>query len=266
MAQGCHKSTQPPPAPFLSPDEQAVLAALADAILPPDDTPGGSALGAVAYIERLLTAFDDPTATTPPPIFAGGPFSGREPFPDANGAPTTMSPPNEFQQFIALDRYNDAAWRLTVLGSAGVPGGGPNDEVLGPIAGWRAQVKDAIAQAVMVANGPFSTLTPAAVAEVYKGLDSDLRDLLYDLVSEAAFSAPEYGGNLGLAGWKLAHFEGDVMPMGFSQYDAATGAYVERADAPVSMPNPGADPLPVSADTWAFVGQIVTVLGGMAFP
>jgi hypothetical protein len=265
---GCHdaSTSKPPPpptpTPFLSKDEQAVLAALADAVLPPDDEPGGSALGAVAYIERVLTAFD----VSPPAIFAGGPYSNRNPFPDANGNATTTFPPNEFAQFLALDRYGEAAWKLTILGSSGVPGGGPNDAALGPIPGWRAQVKSAIAQATQAAAGaPFSTLTPVQVAGIYKGLDQDLRDLLYDLVCEAAFAAPEYGGNPGLAGWKLTHFDGDVMPFGFSQYDAATKSYHERADAPVSMPNPGPDPEPVTAATWTFVQEVVQALGGMEF-
>ena len=256
-------SPQPPP-PFLYADEQQTLAALADAILPPDDTPGGAALGAVAFIERLLTAFD----VSPPAIFAGGPFSNRNAFPDANGDPSKSFPPNDFATFLPLDRYNEAAWRLTIYGSSGVPGGGPNDTVagVGPVVGWRDTIKDALAQAVTFAGGPLEELSAAEVAGVYRALGQDARDLLYDLVSEAAFSAPEYGGNVKLEGWKLAHFEGDVMPLGFSQYDPATKKYKERPDAPVSMPNPGPDPEPVTADTWSYVEGIVAFLGGMTFP
>ena len=66
LPAGC----QGPPAPstVLSDAEQKLLAALADAVLPPDAQPGGSALGAVDYVERLLGALEGPT----PAVFAGG--------------------------------------------------------------------------------------------------------------------------------------------------------------------------------------------------
>jgi hypothetical protein len=101
---------------------------------------------------------------------------------------------------------------------------------------------------------------------LYKTLDKGFTDLIFTLVTQGAYSAPEYGGNTGLAGWKLTHFEGDVMPYGYSQYDPATKTYKERADAPVSTANPGPDPEPVTADNWAFVQMIVQALGGTQFP
>ncbi len=58
--------------PYFTTEERSVLGALADAVLPPDDVPGGNALGAVDYIERLLTAFEEDT----PFVYAGGPYSG----------------------------------------------------------------------------------------------------------------------------------------------------------------------------------------------
>src|SRR5438045_8534318 len=75
---------------FFTDGERRALAALADAILPPDDTPGGAALGAVEYVERLLTVFD----SDPPALYAGGPYSGRQPFSDGNGAPSANLPAN----------------------------------------------------------------------------------------------------------------------------------------------------------------------------
>src|SRR5215470_15960981 len=47
---------------FFTTSERATLEALVDRIIPPDDgTPGGKALGAASYIERMLTALDKKT-------------------------------------------------------------------------------------------------------------------------------------------------------------------------------------------------------------
>src|SRR5262245_26830840 len=99
---GCsaNENVSPVAPPFFSPAERRALGALANSVLPPDDTPGGAALGAVVYIERLLTAFD----VEPPPLFAGGPYSGRTPFPDGAGGASTERPPNDFATFLPLDR------------------------------------------------------------------------------------------------------------------------------------------------------------------
>ena len=93
-----------------------------------------AAMGAVGYIERLLTAFD----VTPPALHAGGPFSGRRP-----GATQ-----NDFARFLPLSRVSEAGWRLRLYGSAGVSGGGPNDKVLGPVRGLRERVKQTLAMAL----------------------------------------------------------------------------------------------------------------------
>ena len=60
---------------MLTETQRATLAAFADVIIPPDDTPGGADAGAVAFVENLLTrelapraaeyaAFLDTLATT----------------------------------------------------------------------------------------------------------------------------------------------------------------------------------------------------------
>jgi hypothetical protein len=246
---------------FFTDEEKRSLGALANAVLPPDDLPGGEALGVVAYIEKLLTAFD----VSPPAIFAGGPYSGRAPYPDANGAASTSFPPNDFSSFLPLDRYGEAAWKLTIFGSSGVPGGGPNDAVLGPIVGFQDQIREGLATAVAKAGQPLESLSAPTLAAFYRMLDPDFQALLFDLVTQGAFAAPEYGGNTGLAGWALCHYEGDVMPYGYSQFDPASQSYVERPGHPVSTPNPGPDPEPVTTDTWAFVATIVEALGGTEF-
>jgi hypothetical protein len=231
----------------LSASERKTLAAIADGILPPDDQPGGAALGAVAYIEALLGALDGKTPT----VLRGGPYSERQPFADASGAPSTMFPPDGFVDAAPLDRVALRAWQLRLYGSSGVHGGGPNDAVLGPVVGLRDQIH----QGLKSAEGlDFSIV------------DSDFIQLLYPLVCEAAFGAPEYGGNPGGAGWAMVHFEGDQQPFGFSQLDQATMTYVERADAPVTTANPGADPEPLDSATEKLLDTVIAALGGKRFP
>ncbi len=224
-------------------DERALLEQLADVIIPPDDAPGGAKLGAVAYIEGLIQAF---YGVGPARIYAGGPFSDRNPLPDGT------TPANDFLDFIELDRVNDSAWRLFIFGSAGVPGGAPNEALLGPVVGLRDRLKQGLdaARAMNIADP----------AKLFDQLDDDFRQLLIDLVTEAAFAAPEYGGNPGGAGWALVHFEGDSQPLGYSRFDGTS--YVERPEAPLSTPNPGPDPDPLTDDTKQLLATVVNVLGG----
>ncbi|HEX6839665.1 MAG TPA: hypothetical protein VF334_23970, partial [Polyangia bacterium] len=170
---GCGSSS------FFSASDRRTLGALANAVLPPDDAPGGAALGAVEYIEALLTAFDGKT----PAIFRAGPYSGRAPFSDDHGAPSANVPQNAFATLVPLDRVAERAWRLKLYGSSGVDGGGPNDAVLGPVVGLRDLVKLAITQAQAGAGStPVESLARDALASLFSGLDSDVRDALYALV------------------------------------------------------------------------------------
>ena len=221
----------------------AMLEQLADVIIPPDDTPGGAKLGAVAYIEGLINAFYGVGHAR---IYAGGPFSDRNPLPDAT------TPPNDFVNFIELDRVNDTAWRLFIFGSASVPGGAPNEATLGPVVGLRDRLQQGLDAAI--------ALKVADPAKLFDALDDDFRQLLIDLVTEAAFAAPEYGGNPGGAGWQLVHFEGDSLPRGYSAFDGTS--YVERPEAPLSTANPGPDPDPLTDDIKQLLTTVANVLGG----
>jgi hypothetical protein len=267
---GCSsRDTAPAPPPstaFFSDAERRALAALANVVIPPGQSPGGADLGAVAYIERLCTAFD---GTTTPFIFAGGPFSGRHPFPTATGEPGTTSPSNDFATFLPLDRATERAWRIELYGSALVDGGTFNDVALvPPVLGIRNQLKSGLADVIAGSPTPLAGLSPQALHDVFAGLDVDFRDLLIQLVTEAAFSAPEYGGNVGLGGWKLARYEGDTLPLGYSVYSAMPltpgggPGYREAAEAPVSGPYAGADPAPMTDETLVLVRAVVSFLGG----
>jgi hypothetical protein len=250
----------PQPRAVLSDDERRMMAALADAILPPDDTPGASELGAVDYVEQLLGALD-PSGTL---LFAGGPYSGRQPYGDGQGGASEIHPPNDFLRFVPLDRVTEAAWRLRLHGSAGVDGGGPNDDITGPTVGLVDRVKEILALALRFTPAPPETLDAGGRAALLGRLDQEAIDFLVDLVSEACFAAPEYGGNKGGAGWALCHYEGDSQPLGYSLYDIRLGAYRERAGHPVSTPSMS-DPEPLDDDTREFATLIVELLGGEEF-
>ena len=261
---GCGFSGAPPPytAGFFSDVERTALGALADAVLPPDDEPGGAALGAVPYIERLLTAFD----VDPPAIFAGGPFSGRAPTPASNGAPSSTFPSNDFANFLPLDSVSERAWRLRLYGSRGVAGGAPNEALLGEVVGLRDAIKNGLAAAIKDAPQALEVMLPADLSDYFNRLEVSFRTLVIELVFQAAFAAPEYGGNPGLRGWKMVHYEGDVQPLGYSIFSTDANGYKERADAPMSTANVGPDPQPMSADTIAFIDNLVAVLGGRKLP
>jgi hypothetical protein len=203
--------------------ELAMLRGFADVVIPEDDTPGGSKLGAIAYIETLITAFEGAGV---PKIFAGGPFSDRA------GASS-----NDFTTFLELDRVTDAAWRPAVI------------EI-------RQQLVAGISAARSSASGD---LTHDDFVRIFNAQPDEFRTLVIDLVTEAAFAAPEYGGNPALAGWKLIHFEGDSQPLGYTQWNGS--AHVERAEAPFSTANL-ADPEPLTQDVHDLLALVVQVLGG----
>lgn len=244
----------------LSEAESRLLAAFADHVLPPDEEPGGAGLGVVEYVERLLTAFD----SDPPRLFAGGPFSGRVPFPDADGNPTSSFPENQFQNFITLSRTQELGWRLRLLGSAGVPGGGPNDAVLGPIVGMRDQLRSGLGAALAKLPDATSPLSSETVADLWAGLSDEFSQLLIDLTVEAAFSVPEYGGNRELLGWRIAHFAGDSQPRGYTSYDPVRGMFRERPDAPVFSAEPS-DPAPLGDENRALLRNFIKLTGGSEF-
>ncbi|HEY2366459.1 MAG TPA: hypothetical protein VGH87_08740 [Polyangiaceae bacterium] len=263
-------NSPPPQTGFFTDAERAALGALANAVLPPDDTPGGKDLGAIQYIEKLCIAFDGSDATHAPAIYGGGPFSGRMPFADDQGNPSTNFPPNSFANFLFLDRVKDAGWRLAILGpSATLPqpnvgvaltNGASIPVLVGLRDRMKAGLKDAMQGSIDLGYGELATLSQQDLVDYLNKIESNFRALVIDLVQQACFCPPEYGGNLNLAGWKLAHFEGDPQPLGYSVWSTAQNKYVERADAPMSTPN-ATDPEPLSTDVVTFIDSVIN-----AFP
>lgn len=273
---GCgDRSTAPS---FLAAEERATLAALVDRVLPPDDEPGARALGAADYVDRLLSAFD--WAGTPA-IYAGGPFSGRTPYPDdANGTPSSDFPPDSFRSFLPLSRLQEIRWRAELYGTAAVPGADVNDALLGPRRGLRDIYREGLARvdevAIADAGARFSELSAEEQDRLFEVLErtflpeprhaGTFLDILIGHTLEACFAPPAYGGNRDAAGWTMIRLEGDVQPLGFSIYSRAIDGYVERPEHPMSTPNPdeiGPDgslqPRPLSAEGERIQANILTL-------
>jgi hypothetical protein len=268
---------------FFTRSERATLDALCDRIIPPDDVPSASALGAGPYIEIMLSAFDGGGT---PRIYAGGPFSGRNPYPDnKNGTPSKRRPRNSFKHFIELTRLQKLSWRAEILGTAAVPELAAFDAQFGaPKIGLRDVYRQGLAKvdqvAQAVAGAPFASLDPTKQDAVFAMLDGgafmpDPRrggmtfiDLLIQHTLEGCFSAPEYGGNKRRAGWAMLGLEGDDQPLGYSIFSLATDSYVERPDHPMSTPNPDelgpggtVVPRPLTADGKFIQNSILATAG-----
>lgn len=255
---------------FFTTVERAALEALVDRIIPPDADPGAKALGAASYIERLLTAFD----TDPPFLFAGGPFSDRNPYPDnADGTASSSFPANAFATPVPPSPLQALYWRAEIFGehAAGLPPFLTAQLGGATLRGLRDLYREGLATVDAVAlsqkGAPFAQLSTGDQDAVLAALDSpsvfpvdpirgkSFLDVVISHTIEGCFSAPEYGGNTGGAGWRMLGIEGDAQPFGYSIFSLATQDYVERADHPMSTPNPdelgtgGAlVPKPLSAD------------------
>lgn len=262
LSAGCGSSGGQAEVRYLTDRERRVLAACANAVIPPDDSgPGAAELGAVEFIEKLLTALE----YDPPRLHAAGPYSDRNPFPNPDGSPSTRFPPDEFLAFLPLSRVQRAGWQLRLYGSRGTPGGGPNDAVLGPVIGLRDLLRDGIAEAIAAFPMPIDQVDDMFLRGIFDYLPEATQSQLELLVFQALFSLPEYGGNLDRGGWALLHhYEGDSMPLGYSYIDAA-GQIVDRPVAPVIGPELTPDPEPMDDQILGLFATAVVVLGGKQF-
>lgn len=274
---GCSESeeffgtpTPTPPASFLTAEEQRVVTAVTARIIPTDDLPGAVEAGAATYINRLLSIVPDDSSPAGN-VYGGGPFSGRNPFPDPKtGMPSTTFPRDNFTQFIPLTRLQLMSWRVQLLGSAAVQGAGFNDAVLGPVIGIRDQYRAGIAEiqakSTLMFGTDFVTLTPSQQDAVLAAIDKKFRDLITAHTLEGMFCAPEYGGNKDQTGWKLIKYDGDSQPLGYSIFDESTMSYNERPDKPNSTANPDEDFSGVDATTQRFLKVLVRLVGTPHFP
>ncbi len=237
---------------YLSDHEFATLEALCDRIIPPDADPGARQLGAARYVERLLTVFDGDA----PFLYAGGPSSGRNPYPDeSTGMPSALFPSNAFAEPIAPSGVQELYWRAEIFGgeAAGLP---PHVEEQwgGTLRGLRDLYREGLAIVDTIAQeqegAPFVDLSTELQDGLLPVLDQPDRfpadpvrgqsffEIVIRHTIEGCFAAPEYGGNEGGAGWRMIGIEGDSQPLGYSLYHATTDTLVERSDHPLSSPNP----------------------------
>jgi hypothetical protein len=233
---------------FFTPHEHDTLAAALARLIPTDKDPGASEANTINYIENLLSAFDH----NPPLIFAGGPFSDRNPFPDnKTGVASNTFPPNTFKNFVPLSRIKELAWCMRLFGSKGVPGGDFNDAVLGPTIGLRDLYKEGVqalgSKSQQLFGDNFVALAPEDQDKVLKAVNQIFVSQVFQNAIEGMYGPPEYGGNKDLVGWKYIGFLGDSQPLGYSIFNATTGTYNERPGYPVSTPDPSAQSAPMSS-------------------
>jgi hypothetical protein len=154
--------------------------------------PGAREAKAVRYIDTMLGAL----MLSPQSVFAGGPFSNRAGFPT-----------DDMAHFIGLGPAEATAWKTR-------------------LAGWRTAYAHGIAALDAAAGGDFVTATVVRKDAALVKDPGGFTTLLFGHTIEAMYSAPEYGGNAGLVGWKDIKFPGDVQPRGY------TPAEVTDSDGP----------------------------------
>jgi len=177
---------------FLTAHEYAVVARVADRLLPPHgEFTGGADAGVAEYVDRTLGAF----TFDPPRIWAGGPYSGR------------FGGVASFDEFLPLSRVEELAWRTRIEGSRGRP----DREWNGPVRGWQEIYRDGVD-----ALGLDFLEIDDAQQDIRVDAQPELKQLLFEHACEACYGAPEYGGNHDLTGWRAIGYAGDVQPRGWS--------------------------------------------------
>jgi len=207
---------------FLSPAELKALRGLVDRFIPgPPEDPDVGALdaGCAEAIDALLGSF----LSDPPRIYAGAPFSDRG-----------GSAVNHFARFLALDDYEEKAWRLRIEGS----GGRAELEFNGPVKGWQQIYREGLAALDAAAGAvPFGDLPGPARDVVLRDAEgrpavAEMIDISFPHTYQFMYGAPEYGGNRDLAGWRFTNYDGDVQPRGWTR-------------AQIEQPDPGARRAPL---------------------
>jgi len=215
--------------------------------------------------------FDPSTQLQTARVFAGGPFSDRNPFPDATtGAPSSRFPENDFATFLPLTRLQLMSWRVQVLGTVAVPGSDFNAAIVGPVIGLRDRYRAGIAEIEAKSQAMFTSRFTALTAEqqdaVLAAIDADFLILVTNHTLEGLFCVPEYGGNKNLIGWTLIGYDGDSQPLGYSIFNETTMTYNERPDKPNSTPDPDEDFSGMDQATQDLLKVLVRVVGGPHFP
>ena len=238
----------PPARSFLDDAERATLTALAAAVVPDDETVGAAGAGAVDYVDRLLAALDGPA----PALLRGGPFSGREPFPDPRtGQAGEEFPDDDFVEIVMPSRLQEIAARIELFGSDAVENGSINAPIVPTTRGLRAAYREGLAGLERLAQergvADFASLDESSRLAVFGASDGEFQQAVLNHLAEGLFCAPEYGGNRDGVAWRDFHWDGDSQPLGHTLFDPATSAAFDRSDRPnqsldPALPNDGLDP------------------------
>jgi Gluconate 2-dehydrogenase subunit 3 len=223
---GCTSSADSASSPawrFFTGHQAAVVEAATARIAPgPADDPaeaghpGAREADVTGYIDSMLAALG--TLDGPAPlVFAGGPWSNRH-----------TSGPDLMARFAALEPVARIAWRRRLQG-------------------WQQEYRKGIANLDELAGGDFTKASQARQDEVLaRPAASSFMSLLFEHTIEGLYSAPEYGGNRDLAGWKDISFPGDIQPRGYTPEE------VSQSD--------GHDPVQATG----VVADVLKVLGALA--
>ncbi|MGH7822908.1 MAG: gluconate 2-dehydrogenase subunit 3 family protein [Candidatus Binatia bacterium] len=254
--------------------EYRTIDAAVSRLIPDDQDPGAGPARVVDYVNRFVGAFEGLAPGEVPFLFAGGPFSDRNPD-RTEACGTTSIPPggqNHFATPVPLSRTRELAWRVRILGTAAIPdpagtflrdnnklqGIGDAD---GNTPGLRQLYVDGVRELNDFATENFGASYPE-LDPVSQELaldffpNQDFVGLLWEHTVEGMYANPEYGGNqppdlTGPAsgadgdnrplGWRAVGFEGDRQPLGYTIFDEASGEYCELPGHPVSTPDVGPD-------------------------
>ena len=265
-APGCEIPLRDPPARFLDAERRAVVEALADALVPEDETIGAVRAGAVSYIDSYLAAFDNVV----PNLFARGPFSGRAPFPSAQtGGPSKEFPPDGLATYRPLTRMQELAFRIELYGSDAVPGGDRNAPIVPPWPGLRRLYREATdTLSRWAAAGGHASFAAAPAVErlgAYAKLPKAFQEAFGRNIAEGMFAAPEYGGNTDTMAWQDYQWSGDRQPLGHTLIDPQTGALRDDPEQPNQARDPRWPGSVLEPSVEKFIEVIATVTGGRRF-
>ncbi len=266
-SSGCGNagSTAEPLARFFTAGETTTFAALAEAIVPEGGTVGALGSNAIQFIDFFLAAFDNDL----PPIYARGPFSGRQPFPGEDGGPSSAFPENEFEVWRPLSRLQELSMRIELYGSASVLNGDINAPLVPTSPGLRslyreaAKALDAWAQA-----HDFADLAAVPLGQRLAAIDAtptEFRTEFVKHVLQGMFAAPEYGGNQDGVAWRDYQYDGDSQPIGHTFYDPATESERDNPEKPNQIRDPRWPGGPLEPSVESFIATITLVQGGTRF-
>ena len=142
---------------------------------------GAREANVVRYIDVLLGAF----TVSPPRIFTAGPWSDR-----------SGGDRNHMEDFVALSPLQEKIWRAR-------------------IAELQKTYRDGIADLDAAAGGDFTEASAEEQDQILAGAGEFLNVLFMHAI-EGFLSAPEYGGNEDLVGWREISWKGDTQPRGYT--------------------------------------------------